>query len=115
VFSVADSAFIRWVLGPEAPEAHTVVQFEPVRDKPGELVGAAERGSHWLAQWRSGGRSWLVLHDSEGSPVSGAMEFDMEGDLLSGRGSMLTLLQWEGAVPAEMIEVKADLEWRRAE
>ncbi len=113
VYSADDSTYVLWLLAGGSHEAQSVVQLEPIRGEPGELVGVAERGPQWIAHWRSGGRNWLALYESDASAVSGAMEIEVEGDLVSGGANTLTFLRWEGGVPIERTEVKADLEWRR--
>jgi hypothetical protein len=107
---------IRWVINLQGAGEHLsrLIEFRPLPDRVGDLVGASEFPPGWLAQWSRAGESWFVLHSRDGEPLSPAIRVDVEGELFDlDRSRGLVFLRWSGGIPVEATRVRAAMEWVR--
>jgi hypothetical protein len=105
---------VRSLRGFRSPVDHVIkeVRFQEIPGYSGEITGAVELGDEWLVQSRGNGRSWLVVHDEEGKPLTKALKFEVDGepfdaDIYTGA----EFLRWSDGEPVEWVKVNVAFEW----
>lgn len=88
------------------------VRFQEIPGYSGEVVGAVDLEAQWLVQWRGSDRSWFVLHDEEGKPLTKALELEVAGELFDATlYSGAEFLGWHDGEPVEWLKVNVAFEW----
>lgn len=90
------------------------IAFQSPPGISGVVAAAVPFEDGWLVEWHSGPRRWLMLHSETGKALTTKMSLPVDGELLASRNDDgIQFLKWENGKPAELIIVRASVEWFR--